>query len=113
MTDQTPLDKQICAALDARAEALDGHTLSRLRQARAAALEQGQRRRNRWLTAWLPATGILAAATLVALNVWTVQPQPNAAPELALLESLAAEETHAAQQDLDFFEWLARDNGAA
>lgn len=114
MNDHTPLDNAVRDALDARAEALDGATLSRLRQARAAAIEQGGRRRQRWLTGWLPAAGALAAAAVVAINVWHVQPQAPAAPELALLESLAQDNAQSAQPDLDFFEWLARDrNGAA
>lgn len=108
------IEQQARDALEQRAAALDGATLSRLRQARAHAVEHGLRRRRRWLTLGLPAAGALAAATLVAFNVWHAQPQPGyTAPDPALLENLALEAS-APPVDPDFYEWLAGNgNGAA
>lgn len=105
------LQTRLSDALEQRAQALDGATLSKLRQARAHAVAQGSRRRHRWLSTWLPAAGALAAAALVAVNVWYVQPQGMAAPDPALLESLALEHGPAPVEDPDFYEWLARRPG--
>ena len=108
MNHDQQFDTRITEELDQRVQALDGATLSKLRQARAHAVEQGSRRRHHWLTTWLPTAGVLAAATLVAVNVWYVQPQDLAAPDPALLESLALESSPAPVEELEFYEWLAR-----
>jgi len=113
MNDDQQLNTRISDALQQRADALDGATLSKLRQARAHAVEQGSRRRHHWLTTWLPTAGVLAAATLVAVNVWYVQPQELVAPDPGLLESLALESSPAPVEDLEFYEWLARNNNGA
>lgn len=101
------LDSRLSDALEHRAQALDGATLSRLRRARAHAVEQGTRRHHHWLTLWLPAAGALAAAALVAINVWYVHPQELNAPDPALLESLALDTGQAPVEDPAFYEWLA------
>lgn len=113
MNDQTPFDQATRDTLDARADALDGATLSRLRQARAIAIDQGSRRR-RWLTGWLPAAGALAAVALVAVNVWHGQ-SAGQSPDLALLESLASDSVQRStiQPDPEFIEWLAQPHSAA
>lgn len=114
MHDDQQLNAHARQALEQRVAALDGATLSRLSRARAHALEHGMRRRHHWLTVWLPAAGAFAAAALVAFNVWYVQPQELVAPDPALLENLALEAAPPAVDDLEFFDWLARNgNGAA
>jgi hypothetical protein len=114
MNHDQQLDDRARSALEQRLAELDGATLSRLSQARAHALEQGMRRHHHWLTTWLPAAGAFAAAALVAFNVWYVQPQEFVAPDPALLENLALEETSPTVDDLEFLDWLARNgNGAA
>jgi hypothetical protein len=114
MHDDQQLDDRARAALEQRLAALDGATLSRLSQARAHALQHGLRRRHHWLTVWLPAAGAFAMAALVAVNVWYVQPDEFVAPEPALLEELALEETSPPVDDLEFLDWLAGNgNGAA
>jgi type VI protein secretion system component VasF len=113
MNHDQQLNTRITDALQQRADGLDGATLSRLRQARAHAVEQGSRRRHHWLTIWLPTAGVLAAATLVAVNVWYVQPQDLAAPDPALLEHLALDSSPAPIEEPEFYEWLARNHDGA
>ncbi len=112
MNDRSPFDEAARQALDTRAEGLDGATLSRLRQARVTAIEQGTRR-HRWFSHWVPVTGALATAALLAMNLWHDQ-MPQPAPELALLESLVGDSVlpSSTQPDPEFIEWLARPNGA-
>jgi hypothetical protein len=109
--DEQQLNEQARQTLQQRAEGLDGATLSRLRQARVHAVEQGLKRRRSWLHGWLPATGLAtAAATLMAVNLWYGQPQTLAAPDPALLEALALEEIRQPVDDLEFYDWLASDH---
>jgi hypothetical protein len=110
---QTGVGQQASDALQARLAALDGATLSRLRQARAQAMAHGLKRRHRWLSFGLPAAGALAAATLLAVHVWYGQPQDIPGPDLALLESLAPDKPAPAPAELDFYEWLAAGNNGA
>ena len=60
------VEKRAKALLDESVEHLDGHTLSRLTQARHAALDEVQRSRQsivrRW---WLPASGVAVAAVAI------------------------------------------------
>lgn len=114
MNDDQQLHDDATAALEQRAQALDGSTLSKLHQARVRAIAQGSKRRRPRLSAWLPAAGVFAAVSLVIINVWQAQPPTFVAPEPALLESLALENSRPAVDDLDFYEWLARHpNGSA
>jgi hypothetical protein len=110
--DEQQLNDHARQALQQRAEGLDGATLSKLRQARAHAVAHGLKRRRAWLAVWLPATGLAtAAATLLAINLWYGQALAPGAPDLALLESLALEELQQPVDDLEFYDWLARNNG--
>lgn len=107
--DEQQLNDRTREALEQRLASLDGATLSTLRQARAHAVEHGLKRRRAWLFGWLPAAGLAtAAATLLAINLWYVQPRQ--APDLGLLESLALE-TSQPVDSLDFYDWLAGDQG--
>jgi hypothetical protein len=112
--DEQLLNDRARQALQQRAEGLDGATLSKLRQARAHAVEQGLKRRHSWLTLWLPATGLAtAAAALLAVNLWYGHAQAPDAPDPGLLESLAHEEMAQPIDDLDFYDWLGSGNGGS
>jgi hypothetical protein len=102
------------------AEHLDGHTRSRLTQARHAALaELSQGRAFRMPGLWLPA-GALAGAAALALAVWLGQPgapgtpalaaENGAVEDLAILASTDGPELYA--DDPEFYEWAGSEAAA-
>jgi uncharacterized NAD(P)/FAD-binding protein YdhS len=104
-----PLQQHIRTALDERARDLDGHTLSRLRQIRAQAMQQ-QRPIRRWQQpTW---TGGLALAALALVAVLGYHQMPGEAPT-DLSDSEEAIEIATLDvdleviEDLDFYEWLS------
>lgn len=113
-------DRLIVAArrgLDDSLHTLDAQRLSRLNQARHRALERLEKPRPllTWLRAplaarWLP--GGMALASVALLTFALVQPAtPPAPPALAqdsALETLALHDDLELLDDLDFYEWLAR-----
>ena len=109
MNEQELQDK-LRAALDERAQGLDGATLSRLRQARARALEQPAAPWWQLSTPqWLGAAGSMAAVALVAVLVGrTPLPEPAAPLEVPLnhLEIATLEEELELIEDIDFYQWL-------
>jgi hypothetical protein len=68
MSEQTPFEKRTREVLEESTTKLDGRTLSRLTQARHAALQKEPRRQ--WWRGWVPA-GATAAAAVLAVMVWT------------------------------------------
>lgn len=109
----TDLERRTRERLLDSAEHLDGHTRSRLTQARHAALaELPQGRTFRLPGFWLPA-GALAGAAMLAVMVWVGQPgSPGAPPlagevgaveDLAILASADGPELYA--EDPEFYEW--------
>jgi anti-sigma factor RsiW len=94
---------------------LDGRQLSRLTQARHAALEQMDRRaRPAWLT-WIPA-GAATAAAVLAVVIWapginTQSPMTANVGNGAAFEDIDllvdAPEFVADADDMDFYEWAA------
>ena len=124
MKTKQPLEKTIRLGLDRRTQRLDAHTLSRLRQARAAALAgHGQRA---WyqrfeFPAWaLPAGGLAALCGIaVGLLVW-LQPstqefqlQALARVDTVLVEMAEAELDIELIEEIEFYDWLmlAQANG--
>ena len=107
MIDDESLQQRARAALDARAETLDGATRSRLRQARARAQALARARRPvattprpRWAVA-------LAAVLLLAVALVWQQQAGRLAPEAVEdLEVLASSDDLELYQDLDFYLWL-------
>ena len=104
------LEERARTALDQRAASLDAHTLSRLRRARARAVQQ----RPGWkewlhLPSWVSAGG-LAAATVATLlfSIWLIPPGETDIPEtgLADLEILASGDELELYDDLEFYHWL-------
>lgn len=92
--------------------ALDGATLSRLNQARQAALKELERRKNPFFTApggWLTAGGALAAGLMVAvlLRQGGLGPEiPGYAPAEDI-EIILSEGDLELYEELEFYAWVA------
>lgn len=100
---------EVRSRLDESTQSLDAATLSRLNQARQAALAQPQVRKLRaW---WLPAAGLAASCALIlAVVAW--YPSARLAPSVAPVHPVASETEIGADdgiefyQDLEFYAWL-------
>lgn len=97
--------------LDESANRLDGHTRSRLTQARHAALSALDRPRHAWWRPVLP-VGAGAAAAVLAVVMWTGQPTEFAPPangaafeDIDLLADADAPDFITYADDLEFYEW--------
>ncbi len=111
--DQDKLVNQIRQRLDQQSEELDGETLSRLRQARARAVDAGGRKGFN-----LPGFGggvvAFASVSVLAVAVWlavptdTIQEMPALAeaPVFDDMELLAATEELEFYEDIEFYYWL-------
>ena len=114
----TAFERRAAALLRASAEALDGHTRSRLTQARHAALDAlatgSAPRPFRVPGMWLPA-GALAAAAVLAVAVLIGQPGPEratladtgAVEDAEILASGEGPELYA--DEAEFYEWAGGD----
>jgi hypothetical protein len=106
------LERRAKALFDAEVDKLDGHTRSRLAQARHAALAEGRRRSFApWRLgprALLPA-GAAAIVALAVTMLWRDPVPMTVGPDLAALqdlEILLGEEELEMLEDLEFFAWL-------
>ncbi|MCU0670452.1 MAG: DUF3619 family protein [Myxococcota bacterium] len=108
--------------LDAAQDAIDPATRTRLRAARATALAAASARRR---SRWVPAAGLLAAASaaLVAVAVWRAADAPGPADPIEAMPApiaatpaepipVAAAEDLDLYLDLEFFTWLAEQGDA-
>jgi len=98
------------ARLDESTQSLDAATLSRLNQARHAALAATSRGQRVW---WLPAAGLAASCALVlAVVAWypsahRVGPAAPAAAHSSVSDAeVAADDGIEFYQDLEFYAWL-------
>ena len=116
---QQSIDEQLLlsaakSTLENSVDDLDASTLGRLATIRRQAVESvtTQQASSIRLPSWLLPVGSLAtvaAAVLVAMTLWTIQPDQQSAP-VAVLEDinlLTAPEEIEFYQDLEFYEWLA------
>jgi hypothetical protein len=106
-------EKRTQEVLEESAERLDGHTRSRLTQARHAALAQLTQPARHWWRAYVPA-GAAAAVAVLAVVIWSggppTSPSGPAATPVDDLELLADAEAQAFVddgEDLEFYEWAA------
>jgi hypothetical protein len=96
--------RRIKNSLDASSATLDAATCTRLRVARARAL-QHQGTRHAWLL-W-PAGGVaLAATALLSWVLWFNGPATHPPAALEQLELLSSTESLELYTDLDFYQWL-------
>lgn len=103
--------KRARRSLEAMSDSLDAATTSRLRAARKRALTEGRSAPapSRWL---MPVGGLVAAGTAltVAGLLWFAAPeQPPLPTGLGDIELLTAVEHPEFFSDLEFYEWLERD----
>ena len=109
-------EKRAREVLDESTAKLDGRTLSRLTQARHAALQQEKQRMN-W-RGWAP-VGAAAAAVVVAVMIWTGPATDTGVPlsastgggsALEDIDLLAdAPEFVGEAEDVEFYEWAANE----
>ena len=114
MTDQTPFEKRAREVLEESTAKLDGRTLSRLTQARHAALRQ-KPAQHRW-RGWVP-VGAAAAAGVLAVMVWTgpvndpgttLNASANGGSAFEDIDLLAdAPDFVGEADDVEFYEWAA------
>ncbi len=117
MTEQTPFEKRTQDVLEESATRLDGRTLSRLTQARHAALDQLQRPALAWWRSYVPAGA--AAAAVLAVVMWSGGPgsgidpnnitarTPSPLEDIDLLADADAPDFADEGEDLEFYEWAA------
>jgi anti-sigma-K factor RskA len=114
MSDPTPFEKRAQEVLEESTSRLDGRTLSRLTQARHAALAEAQRPERHWWRSYVPA-GAAAAVAVMAVVMWSGNPGDNkvavaAANPMEDIELLAdADSPDFADdgEDIEFYEWAA------
>ena len=107
--DEDPWTRHIRQQLDTRARDLDAATLSRLNQARQAALQAARPGKAR---SWLWPTALAGAFSLaLAIAIWPrLMPQATLPPAGAAsaddFSMLAGEEQLELYEELDFYAWL-------
>ena len=116
--DQEKFVKQIRQQLDQQSESLEGETLSRRRQARARAVEAGERKGFRLpdLNGLGGGAVLFASLSVLAVAVWLAVPTSTTheTPTLAEvqvtsfddLELLAASEELEFYENIEFYYWL-------
>lgn len=109
-----PLEK--ASSVERRAQALfeesvadlDGHTRSKLTQARHAALAAARAPGARWRHWWLPAGGFATAAlaALLFLNLRVPESMTSEVPAVDDIEIIASADNLDLLEDVDFYSWL-------
>lgn len=114
----TPFEKRAQEVLEESTARLDGRTLSRLTQARHAALAQLEKPAHQWWRSWMPA-GAATAAAVLAVMIWTgpgVDPKSQLAAvngtgsafeDIDLLADGDAPDFVSDTDDVDFYEWAS------
>src|SRR5262245_39964271 len=110
--EDTPFEQRTREVLEESTARLDGRTLSRLTQARHAALEKGQRPARQAWRFMLPAGATAAAA--IAVVMWmgpagrdNPERGTNPLEDLELLADADAPDFVEDGEDLEFYEWAA------
>jgi len=111
MSEQTPFEKRAKEVLDESVGRLDGHTRSRLTQARHAALARLEQPQRFGWRAYVPA-GAAAGAAVLAVVMYTSRPNtdsslnPSPYDDMELLADADADFVDDGE-DLEFYEWAA------
>ncbi len=109
--DNRDFEERTKLLFDQSVAALDGHTRSKLTQARYRALEElGQRRQASWGRSLLPA-GAAAVVAILSLMLWQGQMEPVSDRSFDVaavtdLEILLGEEELDMIEELEFYAWL-------
>ena len=108
--ENTAFEARAKAVFDESVAGLDGHTLSRLTQARHAAVEALAQKRNPWQRHWLmPAAGFATAAFVAVMIVLNVKPDNSEQQFAAVVEDmelLSDAEDIELLEDMEFYAWL-------
>ena len=103
-------EKRTREVLEESTARLDGRTLSRLTQARHAALEQSSRAERERFRLFLPA-GAAAAAAVLAVVMWVGRPggiiEPTTVDDIDMMADADASAIAESGDDLEFYEWAA------
>ncbi len=117
----TRLEERSRQVLEESAARLDGRTLSRLTQARYAALEQAKKPERVWWRQFAPA-GAVAAVAVLAVVMYAGRPDaplavPTAAVDTAVEVDMFADvdalELAEEGDELEFYEWATLEAGDA
>ncbi|HEU5137887.1 MAG TPA: hypothetical protein VFU13_22280 [Steroidobacteraceae bacterium] len=102
----TDFEKRTREVLEESAARLDGHTRSRLTQARHAALAQLENPARNWWRSYVPA-GAAAAVAVLAVVIWSGPTQPVAGPveDMEILADADAPDFVEDGEDPEFYEW--------
>jgi hypothetical protein len=114
MNDQDLINKAR-KTLDESIEHLDAATLSRLNQARQAALETASRKHSPARSWWLPAGGVAMLGVAILSGVLflnTRSPVPGT-PGINDMDIIASQDKLDMYQRLDFYQWLAEEGNHA
>jgi anti-sigma-K factor RskA len=115
MSDLTPFEKRTQEVLEESSTRLDGRTLSRLNQARHAALDSLAKPATRRWRSYVPA-GAAAAVAVLAVVIWSgqrpvdvvsVAQTPSAVEDLDILADADAPDFVNDGDDVEFYEWAA------
>jgi len=108
----TPLERRSRALFNDSVANLDAQTRSRLNQARQAALQVAEHRKQRFAMHWLVPTGSIAALALVAMVSMQFIRSPTSSnvqvssgmEDMELVAS--ADELELLQNDVEFYDWF-------
>jgi hypothetical protein len=104
------------AAFEASVARLDGRTRSRLNQARQQALAVAGSRSQRWVRAFVPATGLATAALLAVILQLSPASRVQHNPEAVGLDDLdivSDADNVDLMQDIDFYAWMPQGDATA
>jgi anti-sigma-K factor RskA len=113
--ERTPFEKRAQEVLEESTTRLDGRTLSRLTQARHAALDQLAQPARNWWRSYVPA-GAAAAVAVLAVVMWSGRTPSDLTPaaqagnpmeDIELLADAEAPDFVDDGEDLEFYEWAA------
>jgi len=100
--------------LDEQSEHLDAATLSKLNQARQAALAQVNPKPSRLKNNWLPASGLAAAVLLTSVFLFRSEEiTTNSNHGMDDIEIIASSDNLDLYEQLDFYMWLLEENNSA
>jgi hypothetical protein len=94
---------------------LDGHTRSRLNQARQQALAVAEKRPHKWIRTWVPVTGLVTAALLAMMLQISPSNQVRNPDTVALedLDIVSDADNVDLLQDIDFYAWMPQGDASA
>jgi hypothetical protein len=113
---ESRLEQRSRAAFEASVASLDGRTRSRLNQARQQAIAVAGKRSQRWVRAFVPATGLATAALLAVILQLSPASRVQHSPEAVGLDDLdivSDADNVDLMQDIDFYAWMPQGDATA